>query len=204
VLRSCVHCGFCNATCPTYQLLGDELDGPRGRIYQIKQILEGAKATTSIQQHLDRCLTCRACETTCPSGVEYHKLLDIGRELVEQQVPRPVLQRSYRRLLQYTFSETRRVALLSPERSRCLPSAHMHAACCYSTAACNRRLHRRSTLAPYRFLTGWVSVCEPSPQPAAVAHCTSISLTTLQPGTEHARISMPGGHRSSRVRKPLS
>jgi len=112
VLRSCVHCGFCNATCPTYQLLGDELDGPRGRIYQIKQILEGAEATTSIQQHLDRCLTCRACETTCPSGVEYHKLLDIGRELVEQQVPRPVLQRSYRRLLQYTFGETRRVSLL--------------------------------------------------------------------------------------------
>ena len=112
VLRSCVHCGFCNATCPTYRLLGDELDGPRGRIYQIKQILEGAQATTSIQQHLDRCLTCRACETTCPSGVEYHKLLDIGRELVEQQVPRPVLQRSYRRLLQYTFGETRRVALL--------------------------------------------------------------------------------------------
>ena len=112
VLRSCVHCGFCNATCPTYRLLGDELDGPRGRIYQIKQILEGAKATASIQQHLDRCLTCRACETTCPSGVEYHKLLDIGRELVEQQVPRPFLQRSYRRLLQYIFGETRRVALL--------------------------------------------------------------------------------------------
>ncbi len=112
VLRNCVHCGFCNATCPAYQLLGDELDGPRGRIYQIKQILEGAKATASIQQHLDRCLTCRACETTCPSGVEYHKLLDIGRELVEQQVPRTVLQRSYRRLLQYTFSETRRVSML--------------------------------------------------------------------------------------------
>ncbi len=112
VLRSCVHCGFCNATCPTYQLLGDELDGPRGRIYQIKQILEGAEATASIQQHLDRCLTCRACETTCPSGVEYHKLLDIGRELVEQQVPRPFLQRNYRRLLQSTFGNTRRVALL--------------------------------------------------------------------------------------------
>ncbi len=112
ILRSCVHCGFCNATCPTYQLLGDELDGPRGRIYQIKQILEGTKATVSIQQHLDRCLTCRACETTCPSGVEYHKLLDIGRELVEQQVPRPALQRSYRRLLQYTFGETRRVRFL--------------------------------------------------------------------------------------------
>jgi len=112
VLRSCVHCGFCNATCPTYQLLGDELDGPRGRIYQIKQVLEGARATASIQQHLDRCLTCRACETTCPSGVEYSTLLDIGRELVEQQVPRPFLQRHYRRLLQYVFGNTRRVAFL--------------------------------------------------------------------------------------------
>jgi glycolate oxidase iron-sulfur subunit len=112
VLRSCVHCGFCNATCPTYQLLGDELDGPRGRIYQIKQVLEGARATASIQQHLDRCLTCRACETTCPSGVEYSTLLDIGRELVEQQVPRPFLQRHYRRLLQYVFGDTRRVAFL--------------------------------------------------------------------------------------------
>jgi len=112
VLRSCVHCGFCNATCPTYQLLGDELDGPRGRIYQIKQVLEGARATVSIQQHLDRCLTCRACETTCPSGVEYNKLLDIGRELVEQQVPRPALQRGYRRLLQFVFGETRRVRFL--------------------------------------------------------------------------------------------
>jgi len=112
VLRSCVHCGFCNATCPTYQLLGDELDGPRGRIYQIKQVLEGQAATSSLQRHLDRCLTCRACETTCPSGVEYHKLLDIGRELTEQQVPRSLLQRLYRRLIQYSFSETRRVRKL--------------------------------------------------------------------------------------------
>ncbi|VAW82968.1 Glycolate dehydrogenase, iron-sulfur subunit GlcF, partial [hydrothermal vent metagenome] len=109
VIRSCVHCGFCNATCPTYQLLGDELDGPRGRIYQIKQILEGAPVTTSLQQHLDRCLGCRACETTCPSGVEYHKLLDIGRELVEQQVPRSPPQRLQRRLIQFVFSETARI-----------------------------------------------------------------------------------------------
>ena len=109
VIRSCVHCGFCNATCPTYQLLGDELDGPRGRIYQIKQVLEGGPATRSLQQHLDRCLTCRACETTCPSGVEYHKLLDIGRELVEQQVPRPPVKRLQRRLIQFVFSETARI-----------------------------------------------------------------------------------------------
>jgi glycolate oxidase iron-sulfur subunit len=109
VIRSCVHCGFCNATCPTYQLLGDELDGPRGRIYQIKQVLEGAPATASLQQHLDRCLTCRACETTCPSGVEYHKLLDIGRERVEQDVPRPLLRRLQRRLIQLIFSKSTRV-----------------------------------------------------------------------------------------------
>lgn len=112
VLRSCVHCGFCNATCPTYQLLGDELDGPRGRIYQIKQLLEGATATASIQQHLDRCLTCRACETTCPSGVEYHKLLDIGRTLVKQQVPRSWPQRVFRKLLILLLVDKRRVSLL--------------------------------------------------------------------------------------------
>src|SRR5215813_10125200 len=80
VLRKCVHCGFCNATCPTYQLLGDELDGPRGRIYLMKQVLEGAEVTRATQQHLDRCLTCRACETTCPSGVEYGRLAEIGRD----------------------------------------------------------------------------------------------------------------------------
>ncbi|MFI7868546.1 glycolate oxidase subunit GlcF [Ectopseudomonas khazarica] len=96
ILRSCVHCGFCNATCPTYQLLGDELDGPRGRIYLIKQMLEGGEVTAKTQEHLDRCLTCRNCETTCPSGVQYHNLLDIGREVAEQQVPRPLNQQLLR------------------------------------------------------------------------------------------------------------
>jgi glycolate oxidase iron-sulfur subunit len=96
ILRTCVHCGFCNATCPTYQLLGDELDGPRGRIYLIKQVLEGAPATAKAQLHLDRCLTCRNCETTCPSGVDYHNLLDIGRAVVDQAVPRPASQRLLR------------------------------------------------------------------------------------------------------------
>ncbi len=99
ILRSCVHCGFCNATCPTYQLTGDELDGPRGRIYQIKQVLEGAAPTRTAQVHLDRCLTCRACETTCPSGVDYHHLLDTGRELVEQGVTRPLRERLMRAVL---------------------------------------------------------------------------------------------------------
>ena len=93
ILRACVHCGFCTATCPTYQLLGDELDGPRGRIYQIKQVLEGQPATATVQRHLDRCLLCRNCETTCPSGVRYGDLLHIGREVVERQVPRGFMGR---------------------------------------------------------------------------------------------------------------
>ena len=88
ILRKCVHCGFCTATCPTYQLFGDELDGPRGRIYLIKQMLEGAEATERTRLHLDRCLTCRACETTCPSGVHYSRLLDIGRKVLEARLPR--------------------------------------------------------------------------------------------------------------------
>jgi glycolate oxidase iron-sulfur subunit len=90
ILRKCVHCGFCTATCPTYQLLGDELDGPRGRIYLIKQVLEGEEPTRKTQMHLDRCLTCRNCETTCPSGVQYGHLVDIGRKLVDEKVARPV------------------------------------------------------------------------------------------------------------------
>ncbi|MBL0282841.1 MAG: glycolate oxidase subunit GlcF [Zoogloea sp.] len=99
ILRKCVHCGFCTATCPTYQLLGDELDGPRGRIYLIKQVLEGQPATEKTRLHLDRCLTCRACETTCPSGVEYGRLADIGRHVVEQQVPRTGSDRLMRNAL---------------------------------------------------------------------------------------------------------
>ncbi len=99
ILRKCVHCGFCTATCPTYLLLGDENDGPRGRIYLVKQLLEGAAVTASTQLHLDRCLTCRACETTCPSGVRYGRLADIGRKLVDERIPRPFWQRVKRRAL---------------------------------------------------------------------------------------------------------
>jgi glycolate oxidase iron-sulfur subunit len=112
ILRSCVHCGFCTATCPTYQLLGDELDGPRGRIYLIKQLLEGQAVSASTQLHLDRCLTCRACETTCPSGVRYGRLADIGRELVEHEVPRRPVQRLLRYLLRKVIAYPRRVAPL--------------------------------------------------------------------------------------------
>ena len=96
ILRKCVHCGFCTATCPTYQLLGDELDGPRGRIYLIKQVLEGDTPTRATQVHLDRCLTCRNCETTCPSGVRYGELVDIGRAIVEKRVERPAHERAAR------------------------------------------------------------------------------------------------------------
>jgi glycolate oxidase iron-sulfur subunit len=99
ILRSCVHCGFCTATCPTYQLLGSELDGPRGRIYLIKEMLEGNESTEKTRLHLDRCLTCRSCETTCPSGVQYGRLVDIGRNEIERRAPRPW----WSRLLRYTM-----------------------------------------------------------------------------------------------------
>lgn len=112
ILRSCVHCGFCNATCPTYQLLGDERDGPRGRIYLMKQMLEGHQAGEATQQHLDRCLGCRACETTCPSGVRYGRLLDVCKKLMEKQCCRSLLDRSQRWLMRAVFPYRRRFALL--------------------------------------------------------------------------------------------
>ncbi|MEN8130469.1 MAG: glycolate oxidase subunit GlcF [Pseudomonadota bacterium] len=112
ILRRCVHCGFCNATCPTYQLLGDELDGPRGRIYLIKQMLEGNEVTRKTQQHLDRCLTCLNCQTTCPSGVEYGTLLDIGRSLMEQRVPRSLGDRLTRLALRWTLPYSKRIGAL--------------------------------------------------------------------------------------------
>lgn len=107
ILRSCVYCGFCTATCPTYRLLGDELDGPRGRIYLIKQALEGQPVTAKTRLHLDRCLTCRSCETHCPSGVQYGRLLDIGRHHVEQQTTRPPLDRAMRRALRWGLTKPR-------------------------------------------------------------------------------------------------
>ncbi|WP_028221109.1 glycolate oxidase subunit GlcF [Paraburkholderia oxyphila] len=103
ILRSCVHCGFCNATCPTYQILGNELDGPRGRIYLIKQMLEGQDVSDKTQTHLDRCLSCRNCETSCPSGVKYHTLLDIGRAELERRIDRPFAERALRAGLRYVI-----------------------------------------------------------------------------------------------------
>jgi glycolate oxidase iron-sulfur subunit len=113
ILRSCVHCGFCNATCPTYQLLGDELDGPRGRIYLIKDLLETGEPTALARTHLDRCLTCRACETTCPSGVRYGELLEIGRETLERGLDRPWRERWLRRALLAVVPQPRRFATLA-------------------------------------------------------------------------------------------
>ncbi len=133
ILRSCVHCGFCNATCPTYQLLGDERDGPRGRIYLIKEMLENNAASRETQVHLDRCLTCRACETTCPSGVRYNRLLEIGRAAAETLVERPLAERVQRRVLLETVPEPDRFRLLlklgglakpllPPDRSKSIPA----------------------------------------------------------------------------------
>ena len=110
ILRKCVHCGFCTATCPTYQLLGDELDGPRGRIYLIKQVLEGHEPTRATQVHLDRCLTCRNCETTCPSGVQYGNLVEIGRRIVDERVARPPAEQA----LRWTLKEGLTSPLFSP------------------------------------------------------------------------------------------
>ena len=108
ILRSCVHCGFCNATCPTYQELGDERDGPRGRIYLIKHFLESGDAGAGTRHHLDRCLTCRSCETTCPAGVQYGRLADIGRHMIEETAPRPFPERVLRRLLRWVVPWPRR------------------------------------------------------------------------------------------------
>lgn len=112
ILRSCVHCGFCNSACPTYRVLGDELDGPRGRIYLIKSLLEGKEASQKTQLHLDRCLTCLACETSCPSGVEYRRLVDIGRQQINKKIKRTFSESSYRYLLRQILPYPKRFSLL--------------------------------------------------------------------------------------------
>ncbi|MCK5190687.1 MAG: 4Fe-4S dicluster domain-containing protein, partial [Methylococcales bacterium] len=121
ILRSCVHCGFCNATCPTYQLTGNELDGPRGRIYLLKQMLEGETVGSVTQQHLDRCLSCRSCETTCPSGVEYGRLLDLGRVIVDEKVTRSLLDQTKRQLMLFIFPNRQRFNWLIQLSRSCKP-----------------------------------------------------------------------------------
>jgi len=151
ILRSCVHCGFCNATCPTYQILGDELDGPRGRIYLIKEMLEGGAVGRSTQQHLDRCLTCLNCETTCPSGVRYGKLVAIGRALVEQRVARPWKEKFLRWLLKegLTSSFFAPMIKLATHARRLVPGAlrkHIPRPAIPAAAAWPTRRHQRQVL----------------------------------------------------------
>ncbi|PHS71132.1 MAG: glycolate oxidase iron-sulfur subunit [Methylophaga sp.] len=121
ILSKCVHCGMCNATCPTYQLLGDELDGPRGRIYQIKQVLEGATPTRTMQLHLDRCLTCLSCETTCPSGVKYGKLAEIGKQLIDDSLQRPLHEKLFRKILRIILPYPNRLGPLVRMGQICRP-----------------------------------------------------------------------------------
>lgn len=112
IIKSCVHCGFCNATCPTYQEFFDERDGPRGRVYLLKHLLESGRAGDATRTHLDRCLTCRACETTCPSGVRYGRLADIGREIIEEKTQRPFAEKLQRRIARTIFPFPGRVRIL--------------------------------------------------------------------------------------------
>ena len=199
ILRKCVHCGFCTATCPTYQLLGDELDSPRGRIYLVKQLLEGAPVTARTQTHLDRCLTCRACETTCPSGVRYGRLVDIGRRLVDERVSRPITERIKRWALLAVIPHRARFAPCSPwdvSCARCFP-AHSRArfrhanrpaagrcratrgGCSRWAAARKRRLHPESMQRPPGSSTGSESaMCRRPPPDAAQRPASTSELGT--------------------------
>jgi glycolate oxidase iron-sulfur subunit len=173
ILRKCVHCGFCTATCPTYQLLGDELDGPRGRIYLIKQVLEGEAPTRKTQLHLDRCLTCRNCESTCPSGVQYGNLVEIGRDIVERKVERPAAERAARLALkQGLTSPLFKPALRLGQALRpLLPQALRHKVPAASDARAHRlptRTHPRKVL----LLTGCV-------QPALMPNINSATARVL-------------------------
>ena len=150
ILRSCVHCGFCNATCPTYQLLGSELDGPRGRIYLIKEMLEGNASTKKTRLHLDRCLTCRSCETTCPSGVQYGRLVDIGRNEIERRAPRPWWSRLIHAamLAVMPYTPRMRIALLLGNLSRPLLPASLRQKLPHARTALPRPItkHKRKML----------------------------------------------------------
>lgn len=173
ILRTCVHCGFCNATCPTYQLSGNELDGPRGRIYLVKAMLEGNPVTQVTHTHLDRCLTCRACETTCPSGVHYHRLLDVGRAEIERRVPRPLMARVGRWLMCQILPYRRRFMLLL-----------------YLGRAVRRWMPRRlrQSIPPVR------APLPPSPHPSPPARRMILVQGCVQPG-----LSPQTNHAASRV-----
>ena len=167
ILRKCVHCGFCTATCPTYQLLGDELDGPRGRIYLIKQVLEGATPTRATQLHLDRCLTCRNCETTCPSGVQYGHLVDIGRKVVDAKVGRPLAER----LLRGALREGLTSPLFGPAMKLgqlvrpLLPAALKHKVPAKATGSAGERAHQWPTREHPRKLLMLLGCVQPAMMP---------------------------------------
>ena len=173
ILRKCVHCGFCTATCPTYQLLGDELDGPRGRIYLMKQVLEGEPVTRSTQLHLDRCLTCRNCETTCPSGVQYGNLVEIGRRLVDERVPRPTGERALRWLLKEGLtSPLFKPAMKAGQMVRPLLPAVLKAKVPPPAAAAAHRWPKREHPRKVLLLTGCV-------QPAMMPNINSATARVL-------------------------
>jgi len=185
ILRACVHCGFCTATCPTYQLVGDELDGPRGRIYLMKMVLEGEVPSRSTQLHLDRCLTCRACETTCPSGVRYGRLLDIGRAAVDVRVQRPLVERITRRLLRTIVPYPKRFGFFY-QLGRIAPQAWSGGMCKTprrSSAAswpANRGFKRKMLV-----LDGCVqSVAAPATNAAAARVLAKLGIELIRP--EHA------------------
>lgn len=180
ILRRCVHCGFCNATCPTYQLLGDENDGPRGRIYLIKQVLEGQPASKLTQQHLDRCLTCRSCESTCPSGVEYVKLLEIGRTVVDHQVGRSLGQKLMRRALQQILPRQRLFQSLLQTGRRLrpiLPAALKHKVPLLAAASAPSAKPLSSPRQSMVLLTGCVQpALAPTTNPAAVKVLAALGI----------------------------
>jgi Fe-S oxidoreductase len=161
ILRRCVHCGFCNATCPTYQLLGDENDGPRGRIYLIKQLMEGNLENTpdsgrKTLQHLDRCLLCRSCETTCPSGVEYGKLLDIGRHLAEEHAGRERADRTLRKRLRTYLPKTKLVWFKVLKLGRTFKPLLPDKLASKNYCSTPRRRLAQSTPQPLDISTGWL------------------------------------------------
>jgi len=186
ILRKCVHCGFCNATCPTYEISGDELDGPRGRIYQMKQFFEGSPANTEMLKHLDRCLGCRSCETTCPSGVKYSQLLEIGREAIEVELPRLAIDRIRRWLLTrflnsgWLFGLTLRCgrlvsALLPASLSNAIPARQ-------TTIARPASQHQRRVL----MLSGCVQpVLSPATNVAAVRILDRFGITAIEIEPRH-------------------
>jgi len=182
ILRNCVHCGFCNATCPTYQQLGDELDSPRGRIYLIKQMLEGNTVTSKTQLHLDRCLTCRACETTCPSGVKYGRLVDIGREYVDQKVKRSLPSIITRKALRMVLPYPQRLKPLikiSQLLKPLLPKKLRGKIPLVQTAAAlPTTIHRRKMIT----LAGCAqSVIKPGTNDAALKILDQLGITLTQP-----------------------